>query len=61
MTLTQGTHHIAFTAVGVPSGTTTQLLRNTSFAPQEVSDAAHHAAMLADDTIEVGQSRLTLR
>ena len=41
----------------LPCGTTTQLLRNTSFAPQEVADAAHHAAMLIADTIEVDMAR----
>ena len=52
-----GEYHVPFTALGVPSGTSTRLLRNTASATgptAEVNDAAHHAALLVADTIEAG-------
>ena len=48
-----GEHHIPFTALNVSSGTTTRLLRNSTTPTAEVKDAAHHAELLAADTIVI--------
>ena len=48
-----GDHHVPFVAAGVPSGTTTRLLRNSATPVAEVSDASHHADLLAADRIEI--------
>ena len=50
-----GEHHIPFTALNVASGSTTRLLRNSASGPNpaEVKDPAHHAELLAQDTIEI--------
>eukprot|EP00740_Mantoniella_antarctica_P015918 CAMPEP_0181369404 /NCGR_PEP_ID=MMETSP1106-20121128/12754_1 /TAXON_ID=81844 /ORGANISM="Mantoniella antarctica, Strain SL-175" /LENGTH=1063 /DNA_ID=CAMNT_0023485887 /DNA_START=49 /DNA_END=3236 /DNA_ORIENTATION=- len=50
-----GTHHVPFTALNVASGSTTRLLRNSATPTAEVRDAAHHAELLASDTIEIDQ------
>ena len=48
-----GEHHVPFTALNVPSGSTTRLLRNSATPVVEVKDSAHHASALAADTIEI--------
>ena len=48
-----GDHHVPFVAVGVPSGSTTRLLRNSATPVAEVTGAAHHAELLEGDAIEI--------
>ena len=48
-----GEHHLPFVAVGVPSGSTTRLLRNSTAPVAEVTSAAHHAELLESESIEI--------
>ena len=48
-----GEHHLPFVAVGVPSGSTTRLLRNSAAPVAEVTSAAHHAELLESESIEI--------
>ena len=48
-----GDHQPPFVAVGVPSGSTTRLLRNSATPVAEVTGAAHHAELLEGDAIEI--------
>ena len=48
-----GEYHLPFVALGVASGSTTRLLRNSPTPTAEVTSAAHHAELLEGDTIEI--------
>jgi len=48
-----GEYHLPFVAVGVASGSTTRLLRNSPTPTAEVTSSAHHSSLLEGDTIEI--------